>query len=261
MKLTPNIENGKKTYELCASCHAENGWGKEDGSFPVIAGQHRSVIIKQLADIRSRNRDNPTMYPFSGDDVIGGAQGLEDVAEYISQLPKNTIVGQGDGSQLAEGEKLFTEKCMACHGDKGQGNAMNFFPRIQGQHFKYLLRQLEWIRDGRRKNANPAMLAIIKEMDSKTLANIADYVSRIKVSNTHTSTAKKSKPAIQQKTTEKVKLIFKPKQNSSDPVAANPVVSDKGFSPLVRSFDKLKEEMPAELPQAKSDFIPQVKSF
>jgi len=181
MKLTPNIENGKKTYELCATCHADNGWGKEDGSFPVIAGQHRSVIIKQLADIRARNRENPTMYPFSGDDVIGGPQGLEDVAEYISQLPKAMVVGQGDGTKLAKGEKLYLEKCVACHGDKGQGNAASFFPRIQGQHYAYTLRQLQWIRDGRRKNANLAMLVLIKDLDDDTLASIADYVSRIKV--------------------------------------------------------------------------------
>ncbi len=181
MKLTPNIENGKKTYELCASCHSDNGWGKEDGSFPVIAGQHRSVIIKQLADIRARNRDNPTMYPFSGDDVIGGPQGLEDVAEYIAQLSKNTTAGQGDGTQLEKGEILFVEKCIACHGDKGQGNAESFFPRIQGQHYAYTLRQLQWIRDGRRKNANPAMLALIKNLDDATLGSIADYISRIKI--------------------------------------------------------------------------------
>ena len=181
MKLTPNVNEGKKIYQLCASCHAKNGWGKDDGSFPVIAGQHRSVIIKQLADIRARNRDNPTMFPFSGNDVIGGAQGLEDVAEYISQLPRNTIVGQGDGTQLAKGQKIFKQMCSACHGDKGQGNAENFFPRIQGQHYAYLVRQLQWIRDGRRKNANPAMLAIIKNMDDDTLKSVADYISRIEV--------------------------------------------------------------------------------
>jgi cytochrome c553 len=179
MKLIPNIEEGKKIYALCASCHEENGWGKEDGAFPVIAGQHRSVIIKQLADIRARNRDNPTMFPFSGDDVIGGVQGLEDVAEYISQLPQNTQVGQGDGAQLEKGKKIFKQMCSGCHGDKGQGNAELFFPRLQGQHYAYMLRQLQWMRDGRRKNANPAMLAIIKDMDDETLGVIADYISRI----------------------------------------------------------------------------------
>jgi len=179
MKLMPNIDAGKKTYELCAACHEMNGWGKEDGSFPVIAGQHRSVIIKQLVDIRARNRENPTMYPFAGDDVLGGPQGIEDVAEYISQLPPNPSVGKGSGEQLEKGKKIFEENCAACHGKNGEGNAEAFFPRIQGQHYAYILRQLKWIRDGRRKNANPAMLALIKNMDDKTLAAVADYVSRI----------------------------------------------------------------------------------
>lgn len=181
MKLKPNVENGKKIYELCATCHADNGWGKEDGSFPVIAGQHRSVIIKQLADIRARNRENPTMYPFSGDDVIGGPQGLEDVAEYISKLAVSPKVGIGDGSELEKGKKLFIERCASCHGEQGQGNAKIFFPRIQGQHYAYTLRQLKWIRDGLRKNANPAMLALVKDLDDKTLDSIADYVSRLEI--------------------------------------------------------------------------------
>jgi len=181
MKLKPNLEAGKKTYELCATCHYDNGWGKKDGSFPVIAAQHKSVIIKQLADIRARNRENPTMFPFSGDDILGGAQGIEDVAGYIASLPANSNPGKGDGKQLALGEKLYTEKCVACHGSKGKGNAEAFYPRIQGQHYAYLLRQLQWIRDGRRKNANPAMLALIKDLDDKSLAAIADYVSRIPV--------------------------------------------------------------------------------
>jgi len=181
MKLKPDLEAGKNTYELCATCHYDNGWGKKDGSFPVIAAQHKSVIIKQLADIRARNRENPTMFPFSGDDMLGGAQGIEDVAGYIASLPANPNPGKGDGKQLALGEKLYTEKCVACHGSKGKGNAEAFYPRIQGQHYAYLLRQLQWIRDGRRKNANPAMLALIKDLDDKSLAAIADYVSRIPV--------------------------------------------------------------------------------
>lgn len=181
MLLKPNIKAGKERYELCATCHNTNGWGKTDGSFPVIAGQHRSVIIKQLADIRARNRENPTMFPFSGDDVLGGPQGLEDVAGYISQLPGDPTPGIGDDENTQEGQKLYAEKCAACHGLEGQGNAESFFPRIQGQHFAYLLRQLKWIRDGRRKNANPAMLMQIKHMDDATLSSIANYISRIDV--------------------------------------------------------------------------------
>lgn len=180
-QLNPNLEAGKKIYELCATCHYANGWGKEDGSFPVIAGQHPSVIKKQLADFRSRDRDNPTMFPFTDDKMLGGAQGIEDVTAYISQLPVNPTAGKGEGDHLEKGKQLYSEKCAACHGKLAEGNAGAVFPRLQGQHYAYLLRQLKWIRDGYRKNANAAMLEQIKTMDDVTLASIADYISRIEV--------------------------------------------------------------------------------
>lgn len=63
--LKADVENGLKVYRLCAVCHQPEGWGTHDGDYPQIAGQHSSVTIKQLADIRARNRDNPTMFPFT----------------------------------------------------------------------------------------------------------------------------------------------------------------------------------------------------
>ena len=75
LSLQPDLENGRKLYLTCAVCHGPEGWGSPDGYYPQIAGQIDSVIIKQLADIRSRNRDNPTMYPFSKPSRSGWAPG------------------------------------------------------------------------------------------------------------------------------------------------------------------------------------------
>ena len=50
---------------MCAGCHLLSGSGKNDGSFPQLAGQHSSVIIKQIDDIKNGLRDNPPMYPFA----------------------------------------------------------------------------------------------------------------------------------------------------------------------------------------------------
>ncbi len=190
--LKPNLQAGKKTYELCATCHYANGWGKEDGSFPVIAGQHASVIKKQLADFRHRDRENPTMFPFTDNETLGGAQGIEDVTAYIAQLPVNPSPGKGDGKKLEQGKKLFAEKCAVCHGAQAEGNEAAIFPRLQGQHYGYLLRQLKWIRDGLRKNANAGMLEQIKGMDDETLASIADYISTIEVVAPVSETVKSS---------------------------------------------------------------------
>lgn len=180
MTLTPNKENGIEVYEVCASCHMLEGWGKTDGTFPQLAGQHKNVIIKQLADIRALNRDNPTMYPFALPSEIGGAQSIADVADYISKLPMNPEPGLGAGDNLELGEKLYKENCVRCHGDNGQGIPDKFYPRIQGQHYKYLVRQFEWIRDGKRRNANPDMVKQIAGFSDADMHAVMDFVSRQK---------------------------------------------------------------------------------
>lgn len=156
------------------------GWGKPDGSFPVIAGQHRKVLIKQLADIRARNRDNPTMYPFSDPQSIGGIQAIADVTAYIASLPPNPSPGQGKGTQIETGKKLYQKNCAHCHGTQGEGNNELYYPKLQGQHYAYLLRHMKWIRDGYRRNSNAEMVKQIKPMNDEQLDTIADYLSRIK---------------------------------------------------------------------------------
>jgi len=179
IELTPNIENGKKIYPLCATCHMQNGWGKKDGSFPVIAGQHRNVLIKQLSDIRTKNRDNPTMYPFSDPSSIGGSQGISDVTSYIATMKKDPEPGTGNGKNLKRAKDIYMKDCLQCHGDNGQGNNTAFFPSLKGQHYAYLLRQLKWIRDGYRKNSNPVMVTKVKSLSDNELEAVADYLSRL----------------------------------------------------------------------------------
>ncbi len=177
--LKPDLTNGKQSYRLCASCHLDDGMGKSNGSFPVVAAQHRSVIIKQLKDIQYKHRDNPTMYPFSDVKTIGGIQAIADVAGYIQSLPHLGNNGIGDGNRLSQGEALYLNNCTSCHGLDGNGSAEEIFPRIKSQHYEYLLRQLKWMRDGYRANSNPAMLDLIKNMNASELSDLADYVSRL----------------------------------------------------------------------------------
>ncbi len=185
LHLTPDVENGMDVYEVCSACHYPEGWGTQDGTFPQLAGQHREVLIKQLADIRALNRDNPTMYPFALPESIGDAQALADVVAYIAKLPMNPDNGKGDWAEgtpeFAQGKKLYDINCVKCHGDNGEGIKEKFYPKIQGQHYKYMLRQFEWIRDGKRRNANPDMVKQIKEFTNKDMQMVINYVSRIKV--------------------------------------------------------------------------------
>ena len=185
LHLTPDPENGIDIYEVCSACHLPEGWGLPDGTFPQLAGQHRGVLIKQLADIRALNRDNPTMYPFALPESIGDAQALADVVAYIEKLPMNPEPGRGpwpEGTaEFEKGKKLYADNCVKCHGETGMGDKEKFYPRINGQHYNYMLRQFEWIRDGKRRNANPDMVAQIKGFSDDDMKHVISYVSHVPV--------------------------------------------------------------------------------
>ncbi len=179
MALTPDPARGAKVYLTCAVCHRPEGWGSPDGDYPQIAGQLPTVIIKQLADIRARNRDNPLMYPFSVPRILGGPQEIADVAAYVSQLPMTADNGKGPGTDLELGKRLYAEHCTKCHGDAGLGNPKDHIPSVAGQHYLYQVRQFDAIRTGRRKNADPKMTRQIHGFTPQEESAVLDYTSRL----------------------------------------------------------------------------------
>ena len=172
-----DVKRGQETYEICGACHLPTGAGRPDGTFPQLAGQHTTVLIKQMADIRMGLRDNPTMYPFAKE--MTDPQDLADTAAYIQSLCIPTDHGKYEGpdaaAQIAKGKELYEKQCKECHGANGEGNKEKFYPVIAGQHYKYLLRQMTEIRDGHRRNANPDMVKVIKPYTNDQLVAISAY--------------------------------------------------------------------------------------
>jgi len=177
--LEPNVDAGRGIYRECAACHMPEGQGLDNGMVPQLAGQHRSVIIKQLADIRAGSRTNPLMAPYSSVSSLGNAQAVADVAGYIDTLKISVENGKGDGRDLGLGEQLYRANCVQCHGARGEGDDGRSIPRIQAQHYDYLVRQFEWIKEGQRRDADPAMVAQIQDFEPRQIEAVLDYVSRL----------------------------------------------------------------------------------
>ena len=177
MEIKGDPLRGKVAFEQCQGCHRADASGRVSGAYPRLSGQHALVLMKQIADIRSGRRNNPKMEPFISDHVLTPFD-IADVAIYLEGLPMSTANGKGTGSTLDKGKQLYDKDCAVCHGGKGEGDAAKFFPMVAAQHYRYLLREVNFIRDGDRRNSNPDMVSVIKLYSSADLDAVADYMSQ-----------------------------------------------------------------------------------
>lgn len=78
----------------------------------------------------------------------------------------------------AAGQKLYSTTCIACHGQNGISVAP-IYPNLAGQKDEYLITQLKAFRDGTR--VNPIMSPMAKGLTDTDIANLAAYLSSLKV--------------------------------------------------------------------------------
>ncbi|MDP2431087.1 MAG: c-type cytochrome [Pseudomonadota bacterium] len=175
-----NAREGEAAYKVCKGCHKPDGSGLADAEYPQLAGQHVSVIIKQMMDTRAGRRDNPRMYPFAGEWIVS-AEEIADIAAYLNQLPIPSSNGKGDGANLALGKRLYTKDCASCHGEHGEGDARKYYPLVAGQHYSYLKRESRESRDQGRRNASPEMVKVLKPYSDSEIDAVSDYMSRLKL--------------------------------------------------------------------------------
>ena len=180
LSLKGDITRGESAFVICQGCHRVGALGRADGSYPSLAGQHATVLIKQMADVRAGRRGNPKMLPFADHQALS-VQDVADIAVYLQALPVPANQGQGPGDDLVRGRQLYERDCVVCHGKQGEGKADKFFPRVSGQHYRYLLREGSLIRDGKRHNAHPDMVRAIGTYSDEDNAAVSDYMSRLSV--------------------------------------------------------------------------------
>ena len=178
LELVGDIKRGEATYSECQSCHRRDGSGRAKFAMPRLSGQHASVLIKQLMDIRSDQRVNTDMrdYMFDSDLTL---QDFADMAAYLEALPIIGNIAKGPTELVARGKTVYETYCVACHGEHGEGRAEFFYPMLASQHYTYLLREIDLILTGQRGNSNPAMPAILSNLSDEDKKAVSAYLSQL----------------------------------------------------------------------------------
>jgi len=175
----PTLSEGVRLYAPCGVCHQLSAWGSTDGAIPNLAGQQKRYLEKQLAEFKTAARGNTAMQVVSTHRTVGNRHNLVALASYLSDLEPNPKPVEGLGDHLRVGQESFTHICAACHGPDGRGNRANTVPRIAGQHYPYLRRQIEMAADLHRDFAPPEMTGALRGMSSQEKDALADYISRL----------------------------------------------------------------------------------
>jgi len=164
----------------CSSCHGPRGISVAP-TFPNLAAQQAVYLETQLRAFRDRSRADPHAQAF----MWGMAAQLtdapiKDIAAYFAAQPPAPGT-PADPAEVAAGKKIYEEgvpaqsipACQSCHRPNGEGN--DVFPRLAGQHRRYLERQLEVFAANLR--ANEIMHATAQTLTALQISQLAAFLS------------------------------------------------------------------------------------
>ena len=194
-----SINAGKEKAASCISCHGDNG-NSMVSTFPKLAQQHSSYLIKQLQAFKTGARKNPMMTA-----IASGLsnEDMADIAAYYAaqEISANDLPVLDDDedeksdskltiqSIIAQGSDLYrngdlpreVSACIACHGPLGEGNKPAAFPALRSQHADYLIKTLtDFKTDTRSNNPENMMHMIAKKMTDDEIKAVSYRISMMK---------------------------------------------------------------------------------
>lgn len=179
-----DASKGKAASAVCSACHGADG-NSANPDWPKLAGQGEAYLIKQLHDFRADKRAEATMTPMakgiaSDEDVLNLAAYFSGQKQKAGTANKDKVVAGGKiyrGGIMASG----VAACSGCHGPTGAGNTAAKFPKIAGQHTKYLVKQLKAFRSGTRTNDTGKMMRnVVAKMSDSEIEAVAEYVAGLR---------------------------------------------------------------------------------
>lgn len=176
---------GKAKAAACGGCHGMDG-NSMVPTFPKLAGQGESYIIKQIHDFKGNTtRQNALM--------LGMVAALtdQDAADIGAYYQSQTLASAStfDESKIALGREIYkggnmntgVPACQSCHGPAGAGNAPAGYPQVAGQYTGYTLMQLNAFKNSTRSNdKGELMRQIMSKMSDAEIDAVSHYIASLK---------------------------------------------------------------------------------
>ena len=159
---------------LCTACHGENG-NSTIALNPSLAGQTARYIYLQLKDFNEGRRHDPQMEPIAKqlnrDEMLA-------LADYYSKQQLKPLPFKADAAKVAAGKKKSDEVlCPMCH--LGAFKGQNEIPRVAGQHYDYVKKQLADFKARRRTNDAGNMTSVASTLSDEDIDNLAQYAASL----------------------------------------------------------------------------------
>ena len=171
--------------DVCSQCHGATGTSTS-ADIPNLAGQHPEYLVRQLHALRDHRRRDPLAVQnmWKASHSMTDRQIDEVAAYYAAQTPRSQPV-LGTPAQLAAGEKAFfgaaqhegVPPCSGCHGNDGVGKTI--FPRVAGQHMRYVARQLAAFQHSDERPDGAIMMSVSHALSPDGIANVAAFLQSL----------------------------------------------------------------------------------
>lgn len=170
-----DIEAGRVKAQACAACHGADG-NSPTGNFPNLAGQTWRYIYVQLKDYKEGRRKDPVMTPMASP---LSRQEMIDVANFFAAQPAKPSSFKADEGKVKLGKAKADETlCAMCHlgGFAGQ----NEIPRVAGQQYEYIVKQMNDFKARNRTNDAGNMTSVAQTLSPTDIENLAQYITSLR---------------------------------------------------------------------------------
>ena len=157
---------------LCAACHGPQG-NPAMALTPALAGQTARYIYLQLRDFQEGRRSNELMSPMAKD---LSRDEMRELGAYFAAQKSQPKPFQPDAAKARLGKLKADETlCTMCH--LGGFSGQNEIPRVAGQPFDYIVKQLRDFKAKARTNDAGSMTSVSNTLTDADIENIAHYIA------------------------------------------------------------------------------------